>query len=187
MKFSNAIKLMAACAIATSAMPAFSHIVLENKSALAGSSYKAVFRVGHGCKGAAITGVSVQIPSGFQGAKPYPKAGWTLAVQRGKLPTPYDDHGKSVNEDVTLVTWTAASKEAALQETYVDEFMLRGKLVDTAGPMWFKVLQTCETGSNNWSDVPASGTETQGLSSPAVLLEVSAVPQAAPAHGQHKH
>lgn len=92
-----------------------------------------------------------------------------------------------MSEDVTLVTWTAASKEAALQEAYFDEFMLRGKLGDTAGPMWFKVLQTCETGSNNWAQVPATGTATQGLSSPAVLLEVGAVPQAAPDHSQHKH
>lgn len=80
MKFSNAIKLLAACAIATSAVPAFSHIVLERKSALAGSSYKAVLQVGHGCKGAVTTGVAVQILPGFQGAKPYPKAGWTLSV-----------------------------------------------------------------------------------------------------------
>ena len=80
MKLSNAAKLMVACAIAASAVPALSHIVLESKSAIAGSNYKAVLQVAHGCKGAATTGVAVQIPPGFQGAKPYPKAGWTLSV-----------------------------------------------------------------------------------------------------------
>ncbi|MFC5521563.1 DUF1775 domain-containing protein [Polaromonas jejuensis] len=155
------------------ASPSFSHIVLESKSAPAGSMYKAVFQVGHGCEGSATTGISVQIPAGFQGARPYPKAGWTLTTKLGKLAKPYDNHGKQVTEDVTVVSWTAASKEAALQDAHFDEFMLRGKLPETAGPLWFKVLQTCESGSMDWSEVPASGTSAKGLKSPAALLEVT--------------
>jgi hypothetical protein len=155
------------------AAPSFSHIVLENKSAAAGSAYKAVFQVGHGCGGAATTGLSVQIPAGFQGAKPYAKAGWTVSTKLGKLTKPYDSNGKQVTEDVTLVSWTAARKDAALQDGNLDEFMLRGKLPETAGPMWFKVLQTCESGSIDWSEVPASGTSAKGLKSPAALLEVT--------------
>ena len=69
-------------------LPAFSHISLADETALAGSTYKAVFQVGHGCQGAATTGVSVQIPAGFQGVKPYPKAGWTLTTQSAKLAQP---------------------------------------------------------------------------------------------------
>lgn len=168
---------MATSAICMLAMPAFSHIGLEEKSAAAGSTYKAVFQVGHGCQGSATTGVSVQIPAGFQGAKPYPKAGWTLSTKLGKLAKPYDNHGKQVTEDVTVVSWTAASKEAALRDAYFDEFMLRGKLPETAGPLWFKVLQTCESGSLDWSDVPAAGASAKGLKSPAALLEVTGLAQ----------
>lgn len=152
----------------------FAHVGLETRSAPAGSAYKAVFQVGHGCQGSATTGISVQIPAGFQGARPYPKAGWTLTTQVGKLAKPYDSHGKQVTEDVTVVSWTAASKEAALQDAHFDEFMLRGKLPDNAGPLWFKVLQTCESGKADWSDVPASGASAKGLKSPAALLEVTA-------------
>ncbi len=179
MKNLNAIKTVAACAVLLGTAPAFSHIVLETRTAAAGSSYKAVFQVGHGCAGSSTTGISVQIPAGFQGAKPYPKAGWTLSTQIGKLAKPYDKHGKQITEDVTVVSWSAASKEAALQEAYFDEFQLRGQLPDTAGPMWFKVLQTCETGSNAWSEAPASGTSTKNLKTPAALLEVMTVAQAA--------
>jgi hypothetical protein len=155
------------------AMPAFSHIVLESKSAAVGSAYKAVFQVGHGCGGSETTGLSVQIPAGFQGAKPYPKAGWTLTTKLGKLAKPYDNHGKQITEDVTVVSWTAASKEAALPDAHFDEFVLRGKLPDAAGPLWFKVLQTCESGSIDWSEVPTSGMSAKGLKSPAALLEVT--------------
>ena len=175
-------------------MPAFSHIVLETKTAPAGSTYKAVFQVGHGCQGSATTGLTVQIPTGFQGAKPYPKAGWTLTTKLGKLAQPYDRHGKQVSDDVTVVSWTAASPEAALQDAHFDEFMLRGKLPEAAGPLWFKVLQTCENGRNDWSEIPATGASLKTVKSPAVLLEVigretAAVPASATVHapGAHQH
>lgn len=73
----------------------------------------------------------------------------------------------------SLVSWTAASREAALPDAHADEFVLRGKLPETAGPLWFKVLQTCESGRIDWCEVPASGTSTKALKSPAVLLEVT--------------
>ncbi|MES2687135.1 MAG: YcnI family protein [Pseudomonadota bacterium] len=181
MKIFSAIKSIAACAILAWAAPVFSHIVLESKSAPAGSSYKAVFLVGHGCQGSATTGVAVQIPAGFLGAKPYPKPGWTVSTQVGKLAKPYDSHGRQVTEDVTLVSWKAANREAALPDIFFDEFVLRGKTPEAAGPVWFKVLQTCESGTNDWSDIPATGSSTRGMKSPAVLLQVG------PASALHHH
>lgn len=182
MAFSFAIKSIAACAVLAGAGPACSHIVLENKSAPAGSSYKAVFVVSHGCQGSATTGVAVQIPAGFLGAKPYPKPGWTVTTQLGKLARPHDSHGRQVTEDVTLVSWQAASKDAVLPDAQVDEFALRGRTPEAAGPLWFKVLQTCESGRTEWTDMPASGTSTRGLKSPAVLLQVGPA-----ATEQHRH
>ena len=162
--------------------PVAAHVVLDPPSAPAGSTAKAALRVSHGCEGAPTTGVVVQIPAGFQGAKPQPKAGWTLAVRREKLATPYPSHGKTVTEDVVEIRWTAASRESALPDGQFDEFVLLGRLPDAAGPLWFKVLQTCEAGQNDWSQVPASGTSTQGLKTPAVLLDVR---PPAPAHHAH--
>lgn len=179
--FSFATKLIAIFALLAGATPAFSHIVLENKSAPAGSSYKAVFLVGHGCQGSATTGVAVQIPAGFLGAKPYPKAGWTASAHLGRLAKPYESHGKQISEDVTVVSWKAATPVAALPDAFFDEFVLRGKLPASPGPLWFKVLQTCENGSNDWSEIPASGISTQGLKSPAALLEIK------PAETAHHH
>ena len=173
MRHRDIFKTVLACAIGAAAEPALSHIVLETPSAVTGSNYKAVFQVGHGCQGSATTGITVQIPAGFQGAKPYPKAGWALAAKTGKLAKPYESHGKQVTEDVTTVSWIAG-REAALQDAFFDEFVVRGKLPDSAGPLWFKVLQTCESGSADWSEVPASGTSTKGMKSPAPLLEVVA-------------
>jgi uncharacterized protein YcnI len=76
---------------------------------------------------------------------------------------------------VSEITWTAASKDSYLADGYYDEFILRGGLpskVSEGAAMWFKVLQTCEKGSNDWSQIPASGVDAHSLKSPAALLEI---------------
>jgi periplasmic copper chaperone A len=182
MKFSITIKLIATYSILMLATASFSHVVLQDQAALASTSYRATLRVGHGCDGSPVTGVRVIIPAGFKGAKPMPKAGWVLAIKTAKLSKPYDNHGKQVTDDVSEVTWTARSKEDWLQDAWYDEFVLRGGLPAEAGPMWFKVLQTCEKGSIDWADVPASGNSTKGLKTPAALLEIIPSDHAGHAH-----
>ena len=147
-------------------------MVLGEPAALAGTSYRATLRVGHGCEGSPVTALRVMLPAGFQGAKPMPKAGWLLSVKTAKLAKPYDSHGKTITDDVSEITWTATAKEHWLPDAYYDEFVLRGGLPATAGPMWFKVMQTCEKGSIDWAEVPATGTSTKGLKFPAALLEI---------------
>jgi uncharacterized protein YcnI len=170
------IKLIAISALLACQNAAFSHVVLEQQAASVGESYRAVFRVGHGCDGLATTGITVQIPPGVQGAKPMPKAGWTLTVRKEPLATPYTSHGKQITEDVTEVSWTASSPEAALPESHYDEFVLRAGMPAKPGPVWFKVIQDCKdgnkTGRNAWTQVPAEGVSAKGLKSPAVLLQV---------------
>ncbi len=181
MRRSTSIKLIAALAVNTWTSSLFAHIVLENKAAPAASYYKAVLQVGHGCQGAATTGVSVTVPAGFKGAKPMPKAGWLLSTTRAALATPYDSHGKRITDDVAAVTWTAASPAAALADAHYDEFVLRGQLPDAPGPLWFAVRQSCADMVQDWAEIPASGTSTQGLKLPAALLQVTpaATPSAA--------
>jgi periplasmic copper chaperone A len=175
-------KLIAVLAIMTSASAVFAHVTLEGQTALAGGSYKAVLKVGHGCAGAPTTAIQVTIPTGFKGAKPMPKAGWGLDIKTAKLSIPYDNHGKLVTDDVSEITWTATSKDSWLPDGYYDEFVLRGGLPKKEGAMWFKVLQTCDKGSNDWSQIPASGTDMKSLKSPAALLEI--IPSGATGH-QH--
>jgi uncharacterized protein YcnI len=148
------------------------HLSLEEPQALAGGAYKAVLRVGHGCEGTAMHTLSVRVPAGFRGAKPMPKAGWTLSIERAALAQPYSAHGRQITDDVVQITWKANSREAWLADAHYDEFVLRGQAPEQAGAAWFQVRQQCEKGEWNWADIPASGTSTKGLKSPAVLLDV---------------
>jgi uncharacterized protein YcnI len=173
-----------ALAAALLALPAVAHITLEQAEAVAGSAYKAVLRVGHGCDGSPTTRLTVTLPAGFRGAKPIPKAGWSLDIKREKLATPYDSHGRQISEDVVEVSWAAKSEDAYLQDTWYDEFVVRGSLPEQAGPIWFKVHQRCVKGEWSWADMPAEGDSTKGLKAPAVrlmLLKPAATP------GTHQH
>ena len=173
-----------AFAVATlAAAPAFAHIVLQDPAAAAATSYRATLRVGHGCGDSPTTGILVTIPAGFNGAQPMPKPGWTVSTRVGKLAEPYVSHGKTYAEGVLEIRWLANGAENALPAALYDEFVLRGTTPAKPGPVWFKVVQTCEKGSNEWTEVPAQGSNTKGLKSPAALLEVLDI-QAA---GGHKH
>jgi uncharacterized protein YcnI len=155
---------------ATLSAAAHAHVTLEQPEAVAGTPYKAVLRVGHGCDGSPTTSITATLPAGFRGAKPMPKAGWTLEVKREKLAKPYESHGRAVLEDVVEVSWTASSEAAYLQDAWYDEFVLRGSLPEQTGPLWFKVRQSCVKGEWLWADLPADGDSTKGLKAPAVRL-----------------
>lgn len=172
MKLSFATQLIAACALFTGAGASFAHVTLQDPAAAAAAGYRAALRVGHGCDGSATTEIRVTIPAGFNGAQPMPKPGWTLYTQVGKLAQPYEMHGTRYTEGVLEIRWRANGPENAVPDAYYDEFVFRGTTPSKPGPLWFKVVQSCEKGSNAWVEVPATGTSTKGLKFPAALLEV---------------
>ena len=80
----------AAIAVAVLCMTgsATAHVVLESKRAPAGSTYKAVLQVGHGCEGSPTKSIRVQIPEGVIAVKPMPKPGWELRRSGVSTPKP---------------------------------------------------------------------------------------------------
>lgn len=152
------------------------HVTLEQPTALAGSYYKAVFRVGHGCQGSPTTGLTITLPTGVVAAKPMPKPGWSLHARIGKLAQPYDNHGRTVTEDVVAVSW----RGGPLADAHYDEFVIRVRLPQTPGPLYFKVAQFCERGRLDWVEIPAEGRALKDYKTPAALLEV--LPADAPPH-----
>lgn len=152
--------------------PAHAHVTLEYQVAPAGSSYKASFKVGHGCGTSPTRQIVVDIPAGVRGARPMPKAGWALEVQRDKLATPYSSHGRSVTEDVVRITWTAKTRDDMLPNAHYDEFVLVGQMPAQAGTLYWPVRQICEEGRTDWVEVPQAGQKFSDLKFPAAALEI---------------
>jgi uncharacterized protein YcnI len=163
-------------AAALAAPLAHAHITLEQGSAPAGAYQKLTFRVGHGCDGSATNGVTVLLPEAVTGAKPMPKPGWNVSTSSGALNTPLASGEGAITSGVREVSW----KGGPLPDAQYDEFSMQVKLPEIPGKYYFKVIQQCDKGRVDWSDIPsAPGAK---LKTPAPVLEV--LPAAGPAH-QH--
>lgn len=152
------------------------HINLEQTSAPANAYQKLTFRVGHGCEGSPTSSVTVVLPEGVTGAKPMPKAGWTIATVEGKLNAPIVSHGVTITSAVREVSW----KGGPLADAQYDEFSMQVKLPEAVGKYYFKVIQVCDKGRAEWSETP---------SAPGVVMKFPApVLEVVPAAGAvHKH
>jgi copper(I)-binding protein len=139
------------------------HVAIEPSVAAAGTRVDVALKVGHGCDGSATAAIAVQIPPGLEGATPAYRAGWTAKTKASKV---------GARNDVAEVSWVAAGRDSYLADGKADSFTFSGKLPNASGPLWFKVLQTCESGSRNWSELPAQGVSTKGMKFPAALMEV---------------
>ena len=168
----SVLKLALAVGATLAAGSTFSHVTLQDQAAAAGASYRAVLQVGHGCAGSPTTSITVTLPAGFNAAQPLLKTGWTVSTKIGKLAEPYEMHGKKFTEGVQEISWTAKGSDNALPDAFADEFVFRGTTPRNPGTLWFKVVQGCEKGSNEWVEIPAAGKDARGLKLPAARLDV---------------
>jgi len=158
---------LAALLLASSAS---AHVTLEQQEAAVGGSYKAVFRVPHGCGHSPTVKVRVSIPEGVVAVKPMPKAGWQLDVVKGKYDKAYAVYHGSVNEGLKEVSWSGR-----LPDDYYDEFVLSVYLTNDLAPgktLYFPVVQECESGVNRWIEVPEEGKSAGDYKEPAPRLKL---------------
>lgn len=158
------MKFQAAVAVLTLASPAAAHIVADPGQAVAGAYQAVRFRVGHGCGQAATTSLRIEIPPQMASARPQPKPGWALQIERG-------DDGK-----VAAVTW-----RGELPDEQFDEFAVMFKLPDAAGTLYFPAVQTCGETQNQWIAIPGPG-ERPSFPAPSLILQPKA-----PAAETHQH
>ncbi|MCE9649330.1 MAG: YcnI family protein [Parvibaculum sp.] len=152
--------------------PASAHITLENGMSSWGAYYKAVFRVPHGCDGAATTGVTVDIPEGVISVKPMPKPGWKITTVAGPYAHTYTSHGKPVSEGVKNVDWSGGS----LPDDQFDEFVFLAKLPDDKEIMriYFPVTQTCGATVVRWNQIAKPDQNVHELKNPAPSVDLMA-------------
>ncbi len=150
------------------------HTTISPKQASADSYQRLSFNVTHGCEGSPTNEVVLQLPEAIMGAKPMPKAGWTVETEVRDLDQPYLSHGKEIRRDVRVIRW-----RGKLPDAHYDEFVIMAKLWNKAGPVVIPVTQICESGRMDWREVPdGSGAK---LQFPAPVLDVL------PGQAPHKH
>lgn len=155
--------LASAALIAALPSAAAAHVAADPGRASAGAYQAVVFRVGHGCGEAATTALRIEIPSEMASARPQPKPGWTLEIER--------QEGR-----VAAVIW-----RGALPADQFDEFAVLFKLPDQPATLYFPTVQSCDADESQWTEIPAPG---ERASHPAPALVVT--PKAAAAE-THQH
>jgi uncharacterized protein YcnI len=167
-----ALSLLALAAPLAAPLPALAHVVAAPDTARAGSYAAVAFRVGHACSaGDATLKVRIEIPPGVVSARPQPKPGWTYEIEREAGADP-----KAAPSAVTYV--------GRLPDEAFDEFPLLMKLPTTAETLIFPVIQTCEKGESQWTEVPSAEAPGETLSRPAATLRLTPV-EPMPAGHQH--
>jgi uncharacterized protein YcnI len=150
-------RMILSAALAAACTPAFAHVTIERAEAAVGVPYKAVFRVPHGCDGAATTAIRVKIPEGVISVKPMPKPGWTVSTVKGKYARAYDYfHNAKLSEGVVELAWSGGK----LSDEHYDEFVFQGFLagnLEAGRTIYFPVVQECEKGVHRWIEIPAEG------------------------------
>ncbi len=156
--------IIGAAAIAALPSVVAAHVVADPNSASTGAYQAVVFRVGHGCGDqAATTALRIEIPPEMASARPQPKPGWTLEIER--------QDGK-----VTALTW-----RGELPDDQFDEFAVLFKLPGEPTTLYFPTVQSCGAAQSQWTEIPAPG---ERVSHPAPSLTVTPKAAAAEAH-QH--
>lgn len=159
---------------------AFGHVVAAPGEAKAGSYSAIAFRVGHACAAGDTTlTLRVEVPDAVASARPQPKTGWTIEVEKA-------------GDKTTAVTWTGR-----LPDDQFDDFALLMKLPalpngdkdkDKAGALVFPVIQTCEKGESQWTEIADPQRPGEKLTHPAPVVRLTpAVAETMPVMPGMKH
>lgn len=171
--------------LALASSPASAHITFEKPDATPRAFYKAVLRVPHGCDGQATTAIEVEIPEGIIGAKPMPKPGWALAIEKGPYAKSYAFMHGTLAQGAKAFTWTGG----ALPDDQYDEFVFQAYVSDAfvlGTNVAFPVTQTCAGGSSvRWIELPEAGQGEHDLKAPAPVLHIVGTDKSAPSMHHH--
>lgn len=132
---------------------AFAHVSVAPASVEAGQTWRGVVHVSHGCDGAPTTAVEVNLPATATQVRASASLGWQM------------------QQSATKVAWTAEPGNS-LPVKEKGEFPLEFQAPRQTGPMWIGVTQKCGATAINWFDVPSQGTSTEGMKTPAALVQV---------------
>jgi uncharacterized protein YcnI len=172
MKRIRPARLLAAVVVLMAmAAPALAHVSVNPSSAAKGSFAKLTFRVPNERDDASTAKVEVFLPTDqpIVNVSVKPTPGWTVAVEKSKLPTPLKtDDGDTVTEAVSHITWSGGTiKPGEFQEFDVSV----GPLPDKADNLVFKAIQTYSSGEVvRWIEEAAAGASEPEHPAPVLTL-----------------
>lgn len=170
----SCVVTVAVAAALAVAGPASAHVTISASDSRAGAFALLTLSVPHGCDGSPTTKVAIQLPDSITEVTPTRNPLYDLEVVTTKLDQPITaEDGDEITERVSQVVYTA---KEPLPDGERDAFELSVAIPDDAAgqTLAFPVVQTCETGSTAWTEVPADGASADDLEHPAPAFTVRA-------------
>ncbi|RLK47560.1 DUF1775 domain-containing protein [Microbacterium telephonicum] len=143
-------------------LAASAHVHVTPEDSGAGASTRLSFSFSHGCDDSPTTALVFDVPEGIDGVTPVLDGAWTISRELG-------DDGIPTQVTYTAVTPVETGIAAAVAMDVIFASSAAG--TDVA----FPVLQQCETGSTDWSEVAADGADAESLEAPAPIVAVGDV------------
>lgn len=126
------------------------HVGVDQDQIVAGESTALSFSFSHGCGESPTNSMKFQIPEGVDNAVPQVHAGWDIAVERADLVEPIESgHGAPVTDRPSVITFTARDGYE-VPNGQRDTFTLSFRAPESAGQLFFPVIQGCVDGESAW-------------------------------------
>jgi uncharacterized protein YcnI len=166
----GAVASLTALSVIGPAAAASAHVTVNPKTAEQGSYTKVSFRVPNEREDASTTKLVVNLPVDhpLSSVSVRPTPGWTVKVEKSKLPKPVKTDGGELTEAVSKITWTGGEIEPGRFEEF-DVSM--GPLPTDTDRLVFKADQTYSGGEVvKWDQPPAEGADEPRHPSPVLKL-----------------
>jgi uncharacterized protein YcnI len=170
---------------------ASAHVDLEASSTAPATLSVLTFAVGHGCEGSPTTSLAIELPADVQAITPTIKPGWSITetpteptTSSGPSAGPTtdtSDPGTDLSSGTgtgtgtgTTITYTA---DTPLPDGYRDTVQISALLPVAGQPgdvVVFPTLQTCESGSTAWNELPSGDPADPEPNLPAPALTLTA-------------
>jgi uncharacterized protein YcnI len=168
-----AVVTAAVAGVLAFAAPASAHVSVQPGQATQGSYTKVSFRVPNERDNAGTVKLEVLLPEDKPLTSVQTRAlpGWTATVEKAKLATPIESHGKQITEAASKITWTAQEGVRVAPGTFEDFEVSLGQLPKDTDRMVFKAVQTYDNGEVvRWIDVAAEGQPEPQYPAPVLKL-----------------
>ncbi|KAD3456056.1 DUF1775 domain-containing protein [Arthrobacter yangruifuii] len=152
--------------------PAAAHVHVTPDTTAAGESALLVFDLSHGCEGSPTTSLTFTLPDELVDATPTAHPGWEIKKVTEELAEPRTlPNGSQVSSRTSQIVYTA---KEPLADGVRDTITLGVTLPEAENTtLAFPVLQSCEKGATDWSQIPAAGQDGHELESPAPAVTVT--------------
>ena len=150
--------------LAFSSGGAYAHVELMQRSAAAGSDFRAVFAIDHGCAGQPTTAIRIRLDERIVAARAMEKAGWTVQT------TTVTVKGKdgSATQVPREIVWSGGR----IPGFFLDQFQMVVTLPAAAAGtvIYFPVVQECGGTVVRWIETPLPGENPESLDLPAPFV-----------------